>query len=109
MIPPCGTVLLCNPCNTAERVAIHGTWATGVMLDHGWPFLTAFAHVPGFGATFQVTDLVLPIISIRRKRHENVMSSVMRLAPTCEPDRGQNAPGRKHKAIRQRCQFCCRM
>jgi hypothetical protein len=47
------------------------------------------AHAPPFGAMFQVKYMVLLSTSIRRERHENVMSSVMR--------RSQNVPGRKQK------------
>jgi hypothetical protein len=36
------------------------------------------AHTPEFRAPFQVIDLDLPSTSIRRKRHENVISSVKR-------------------------------
>jgi hypothetical protein len=43
-----------------------------------------------------VTDLVLSDASIREKRHENVMSSVMRRSLNRELERNQNARGRKH-------------
>jgi hypothetical protein len=51
-------------------------------------FMRAFPHSKvGFGATPQLTCLTLSGPSIRRKRHESVMSSVMNNSPSSRPHR----------------------
>jgi hypothetical protein len=50
-------------------------------VEYGESIPHAKAHSPGLRATSQMTLLVLAGTSISRKRHENVMSGVMRRGP----------------------------
>ena len=54
-------------------------------------FPTSKALPAGFGATPHLRRLALSDTSIRRKRHESVMSSVMAVALNAEQERSQNA------------------
>jgi hypothetical protein len=71
---------------------------TGIKISISNP--RAFPHskaLPvGCEATAQLRRLALSDTSIRRKRHESVMSSVMESAPNRDPDKNKNALGRKN-------------
>jgi hypothetical protein len=59
-------------------------------------FLNSKALPAGWEATAQLKRLALSATSIRRERHESVMSIVMEGTPNGDPDRNKKAPSRKN-------------